>query len=216
MSLFFNRVTLLEGEIEAMLDEIAQSGLIFAAAIKEYLDGDMDKFAKRLKKVMKLESNVDDKRREIRYKLYTKMLIPESRGDVLSLLENIDNVIDAIQDVLVRFDIETPEIPESLKKDFIDLAIASNEAVNNTVKAARSFFKELHLVNDYINKTYFYEHEADVLESGIKRKIFSSDEYGGLAEKMQIRDFAVHIASISDEAEDVCERLSVAAIKRSI
>ena len=55
-----------------------------------------------------------------------------------------------------------------------------------------------------------------MLESGIKRKIFSSDEYGGLAEKMQIRDFAVHIASISDEAEDVCERLSVAAIKRSI
>ncbi len=216
MSLFFNKVTMLEGEIEAMLDEISQAGLIFACAIREYLDGEKEKFQNRLQKILQLESDVDDKRREIRYKLYTKMLIPESRGDVLSLLENIDNVIDKIQDVMIQFDIEKPQIPDTLKKEFVELASVSNEAVNNTVKAARSFFKEIHLVNDYINKTYFYEHEADVLETSIKRKIFSSDEYGDLATKMHIRDFAVHIARISDEAEDVCERLSVAAIKRSI
>ena len=216
MSLFFNQVSLLEGEIEAMLDEISQAGMIFLAAIKDYLDGNQEKFQDRLKKIMEIESDVDDKRREIRYKLYTKMLIPESRGDVLSLLENIDNVIDAMQDTLIQFDIESPDIPDSLKQEFISLADASNEAVNNTVKASRSFFKELHLVNDYINKTYFYEHEADVLESGIKKKVFSSDDYGDLAHKMHIRDFAVHIARISDEAEAVCERLSVAAIKRTI
>lgn len=216
MSLFFNKVSMLEGEIESMLDEISQSGLIFVAAIKEYLEGDKEKFLDRLKKVMDLESDVDDKRREIRYKLYTQMLIPESRGDVLSLLENIDNVIDAIKDVLIQFEIENPEIPEELHRDFNELAQASQEAVNYTVKAARSFFKNIHLINDYINKTYFYEHEADIAESSIKRKVFSSDEYGDLAQKMHIRDFAVHIASISDEAEAVCERLSVAAIKRSI
>jgi uncharacterized protein len=216
MSVFFNRVTLLEGEIEAMLDAISQAGMIFLAGIKDYLDGDIEKFMERLKKVMEIESDVDNKRREIRYKLYTKMLIPESRGDVLSLLENIDNVIDSMQDTLIQFEIETPRIPDSLKKDFIALADASNEAVNNTVKASRAFFKELNQVNDYVNKTYFYEHEADILESGIKRKIFSSDEYGNLAEKMHIRDFAVHIAKISDDAEAVCERLSVSAIKRTI
>jgi len=216
MSIFFKRVAMLEAEIEALLDEISQSGMIFVAAIKEYLQGDTEKFLGRLSKIMDLESDVDDKRREIRYKLYTQMLIPESRGDVLSLLENIDNVIDSIKDVLIQFDIEKPIIPDDLHKDFIDLAIASNEAVSYTVKASRSFFKEIHLINDYINKTYFYEHEADICESTIKRKVFSSDKYGDLSHKMHIRDFAVHIASISDESEDVCERLSVAAIKRTI
>jgi len=216
MGLFLNKVSILEAEIEAMLDEISQAGMIFVAAIKEYLIGDSEKFLSRLKKIMDLESDVDDKRREIRYKLYTQMLIPESRGDVLSILENIDNVIDAIKDVLNQFDIERPLIPESLHRDFIELAVSSNEAVNYTVKASRSFFKDMTQINDYINKTYFFEHEADISESTIKRKVFSSDEYGGLAQKMHIRDFAVHIAGISDEAEDVCERLSVAAIKRTI
>jgi len=216
MGLFLNKVSILEAEIEAMLDEISQAGMIFVAAIKEYLIGDSEKFLSRLKKIMDLESDVDDKRREIRYKLYTQMLIPESRGDVLSILENIDNVIDAIKDVLNQFDIERPLIPESLHRDFIELSVSSNEAVNYTVKASRSFFKDMTQINDYINKTYFFEHEADISESTIKRKVFSSDEYGGLAQKMHIRDFAVHIAGISDEAEDVCERLSVAAIKRTI
>lgn len=216
MGLFTSKVSLLEGEIEAMLDDISRSGMIFVSAISEYLKGDWEKFQKHLKSVMDLENDVDDRRREIRYKLYSQMLIPESRGDVLSLLENIDNVIDAIKDVLIQFDIERPEIPASLHGEFNDLAKVSNKAVNHTVKASRSFFKEIHQVNDYINKVYYYEHEADMYESSIKRKIFSSEEYGDLSVKMHIRDFAVHIASISDEAEDVCERLSVAAIKRSI
>lgn len=216
MSIFTSKVSMMEGEIEAMLDEISQAGLIFIAAIREYLKGDWDKFMARLKTIMEMENEVDDRRREIRYKLYTQMLIPESRGDVLSLLENIDNVIDAIKDVLIQFEIETPKIPTELHDDFNDLAVASNEAVNYTVKASRAFFKEIHMINDYINKTYFYEHEADLCESTIKRKVFSSDDYGDLAHKMHIRDFAVHIAGISDEAEAVCERLSVAAIKRSI
>jgi predicted phosphate transport protein (TIGR00153 family) len=216
MSIFSNKVSMLEAEIEALLDQISRAGLIFTAAIKDYLSGNADKFLQRMNTVMDLESEVDEKRREIRYKLYTQMLIPESRGDVLSLLENIDNVIDAIKEVLIQFEIERPSIPESLHKDFNELAAASNEAVNYTVKSARSYLKDIHLINDYINKTYFYEHEADVLETAIKRKVFSSDEYGDLAQKMHIRDFAEHIAGISDQAEDVCERLSVAAIKRSI
>ena len=216
MSLFFNRVTLLEGEIEAMLDDIAKAALVFHAAIKEYLAGDLDKFCERLKRIDKLESGVDSKRREIRYKLYTKMLIPESRGDVLSLIENIDNVIDLTKEVLTQIDIEQPVVPEHLTADYLNLAEASMNAMDYTVMAARAFFKNIHLINDYINKTYFYEHEADVLEARIKRILFSLDDPKELAEKMQLRDFAVHIAAVSDEAESVCERLSVAAIKRTI
>ncbi|MBN2658619.1 MAG: DUF47 family protein [Spirochaetales bacterium] len=216
MSLFVSKVSIMEGEIEALLDEISQAGMLFVATVKDYLKGDTEKFMSRLGTIMRLENDVDDKRREIRYKLYSQMLIPESRGDVLSILENIDNVVDAIKDVLIQFDIEKPLIPEALHGDFLDLSEASNQAVSYTVKAARSFFKEIHLINDYVNKTYFYEHEADICESSIKRKVFSSDDYGDLARKMHIRDFAVHIAGISDEAEAVCERLSVAAIKRSI
>jgi uncharacterized protein Yka (UPF0111/DUF47 family) len=70
------------------------------------------------------------------------------------------------------------------------------------------------MVNDYINKVYYFEHEADKLEEDIKRKAFSTKTISDLSNKVQIRYFAEQVARISDEAENVCDRLSIYAIKR--
>lgn len=217
MSLLFNQTSIIEGDIESLLDNISNSVMMFSVAIKNYLNDEYDIFLKRMQEVKKLESSVDELRRVIRYNLYTKMLIPESRGDMLSLLETIDNVIDTTEEVLVRFDIQKPSIPKELNNDFMELVEASCKAADFTVLAARCYIKGNDLINDYINKTYFYEHEADKVENRIKRKIFGSNEIiDDLAEKIHIGRFVEHIGKLSDDAQDVCERLSVATIKRSI
>jgi len=217
MGLLFNQAIQIEGEVESLLDNISNSIMMFAEAVKNYLNNDMDVFLKRMQEVKKLETAVDELRRVIRHKLYTRMLLPESRGDMLSLLETIDNVIDTTEEVLVQFDIQRPTIPNELNKDFIQLVEASCKAADFTVMAARSYIKNSEIINDYINKTFFYEHEADKIENRIKRKLFGSDEFvGDLAGKMHISIFVEMIAKLSDEAQDVCERLSVATIKRSI
>jgi len=217
MSLFFNQTTQLEGDIESLLDDISNAVMIFSEAIKNYLKDETEIFLKRMQDVKKLESDVDELRREIRYKLYTKMLIPESRGDMLSMLETIDDVIDTTEEVLIQFEIQKPKIPKILNKDVIELVEASCKAADFTVMAARSYIKNNDMINDYINKTYFFEHEADKVENRIKRKLFSTNEIvSDLAEKMHISKFVELIAKLSDDGQDVCERLSVATIKRSI
>ena len=72
------------------------------------------------------------------------------------------------------------------------------------------------IVNDFINKVYFYEHEADKLEDQIKRKAFKTSEIRDLSRRVHIRHFAERISMLSDDAEAVCERLSIYSIKRSI
>jgi uncharacterized protein len=217
MSLFFNQTTQLEGDIESLLDNISNSIMIFSEAIKNYLNDETEIFLKRMKDVKKLETDVDELRRQIRYKLYTKMLIPESRGDMLSMLETIDDVIDTTEEVLIQFEIQKPKFPKILNKDVIELVEASCKAADFTVLAARSYIKNNDMINDYINKTYFFEHEADKIENRIKRKLFSTNEIvSDLAEKMHISGFVELIAKLSDDGQDVCERLSVATIKRSI
>ena len=206
----------MEAEIEKFLDNISRAALIFKEGVKNYLDQDIPEFLQRKKDVERLESEADELRRVIRYQLYSQMLIPESRGDVLGLLENSDNVIDLTKQVLIHFDIEKPLIPDFLKAEFVNLADASVSAVNEMVKADRAFFREIKMVNDYINKVYFYEHEADKLEEKIMRRAFESKDLETLSLKLHIRYFAEKISSIADEAESVCERLSVSAIKRSL
>lgn len=217
MGLLFSQTSRIEGDIESLLDNISNAVMMFPGAIKNYLDDEYDIFKKRMQEVKKLESVVDELRRQIRYKLYSKMLIPESRGDMLSLLETIDNVIDTTEEVLIQFEIQKPKFPKVFNKDIMELVEASCRAADFTVIAARGYIKNSDMINDYINKTYFYEHEADKVENRIKRKLFSSDEIvSDLAEKIHISKFIELISRLADDAQDVCERLSVATIKRSI
>ncbi|MDZ7794123.1 MAG: DUF47 family protein [Spirochaetia bacterium] len=216
MGKLFKQTAYLIADIDNFLDNISKAGLLFGLALREYLEGEEKKFHARIDEIAELESDSDVLRREIRHKLYSKMLIPESRGDVLNVLENIDNVIDTTKKVVFQIDIERPSISEDLKKDFQELVMTSQNALDFTVKAARAFFRDSEIINDYVHKVYFYEHEADKIEELIKRKVFSSEELPTLAERMHIRDFATYVASLSDESQAVCERISVAAVKRSL
>lgn len=216
MAELFGKTKTLENEIDRFYDSLSDSVAVFKSGISEYLDGDVAAFQERLVQVRDLEHICDELRREIRYKLYTQMLIPESRGDVLGLLENSDNVIDTIKKVLNHFDIEQPQIPDIFKPDFLKLSITTAAAVDEMVSACRAFFRDFNKVNDYINKVYFYEGETDRLEEKLKRSIFQSNTLEAFSRKVHMRYFIEQVAKLSDKAEDVVERLSVSAIKRTL
>jgi hypothetical protein len=206
----------LETEIDSYLDRVNTAGLLFLEGIKAYIEGKTEYFEKKYIEISDIESEADEKRREIKQKLYTYMLIPESRGDVLGLLENIDDIVDICEKVLEQFSIETPEIPEFLKSDFLKLAELSSKSVEELVKGTQVFFRQVNMVSNYVNKVHFYEHEADDVEEQLKRKVFASAEIEKFSHKVHMRYFTEKIAAVSDVAESVCERLSVYAIKRRI
>ncbi|MBT7470012.1 MAG: DUF47 family protein [Candidatus Cloacimonetes bacterium] len=214
--LFYSKSKKLESEIEIYLDKVTTAELLFLEGVKFYLNGNLDKFEKKYKAISILESEADNIRREIKHKLYAYMLIPESRGDVLGLLETLDDIIDICEKVLEQFSIETPVIHEFLKSDFMELAELSSKAVDEVVKGARAFFKDIVMVSNYVNKVHFYEHEADDVEEHLKRSVFNSDEIESFSQKVHLRYFIEKLAAVSDVAESVAERLAVYAIKRRI
>jgi len=212
----FGQAKQLIHDIDLFFDAISRAALVFKSGIHDYMNHRFERMQARAAEVFDLEKEADLLRRSIEQKLYSQMLIPDARGDVLGILETSDNVIDRAKKLLNAFDIEKPEIPDSLTGGFCDLADASYNAMDEMVKAARSFFHEVQMVNDHNNKVYYYEHEADKLEDHIKRKAFETDEITRLSQRVQMRYFAERIAQLSDDAEAVSDRLSIAAIKRSI
>ena len=217
MPKFFNsKSKQIEGDIDGYLDRVTTAGLIFLEGVKAYVNGRKDKFERNFIEISTLESDADNIRRDIKHKLYTYMLIPESRGDVLGILETLDDIVDTCEKVLEQFSIETPDIPEFLKSDFLELTELSSKAVEEVVKGARAFFREIGMVSEYVNKVHFYEHEADNVEEHLKRNAFNSKEIESFSQKVHMRYFAEKIALVSDVSESVAERLSVYAIKRRI
>ena len=212
MAVLFKKTKVLEAQIEEYLDCVVRGALLFRQGVKYYLENRMDDFEARLKDLDNLESHGDQLRRQIETSLYEHTLIPESRGDVLGLLESTDAVLNTMDETLMQFSVEIPELIPELHQMYIELAEISTAAVESMVLAIRSYFRDLNAVRDHINKVQFFENESDKIARKIKRIVFRKDLR--LSHKIHMRYFAYHIENIADEAEDVTDRLAIATIKR--
>jgi len=214
MAILFKNTKDLEGKIDSFLDLIIKGGFLFKQGIKYYLDEDTDEFEKRIKSIDKTESEADILRREIETRLYAETLIPESRGDVLGILEGCDKVLNITAETLMQFSTEIPYVLPEVKAKYLDLTDASVSALEEMVVAVRAYFRDITKVRDHITKVQLYESESDKIAFKIKHIVFRKDIQ--LSQKIHMRYFALHIETIADEAEDLCDRLSIAAIKRYV
>ena len=211
----FRRTRELENQVDDFLDKLSQSALLFRDAIETYMaDGASEEFEEKLKHVNSLESEADSLRRSVETQLYSQTLIPESRGDVLGLMENLDSVLNDIEGALWSFSIEAPEIPAKYHGDFAALADKVTLSVESLVLASRAFFRDIEAVGNHNHKVLFYEKEADKMGTRLKRAIFSSDL--DLSRKAQLRNFVEVIDNVADKSEDVADRLSIYTIKRTV
>ena len=210
----FRRTKALESEIDAFLDKLSESGLLFKRAVQIYLDdGASAEFDEKLQAVNRLESEADKLRRSVITQLYTQTLIPESRGDVLGLLENLDSLLGLYEGALWSFSIEQPEISAEFHGDYATLCDQVVHAAEAIVLASRAFFRNIEAVGDHMHKVMFYEKEADKVSTKLKRAIFATDL--PLYRKAHLRNFVEHIDNVADRAEDVADRLAIYTIKRS-
>ena len=209
----FYKTRELESEIDEFCDTVDRGALAFKLGINLFLQGADTTFEDKLRQVNELESRGDSLRRAIERKLYSQTLIPESRGDVLGLLENMDRILNECEGAMWQFFIEKPKIPDEFNADFTGLTEFVVDSVSALVSASRRFFRDIDAVSDHVHKVMFFEKEADKVSTKLKIAIFSSDL--DLSRKNQLRSFVEHIDNIADTAEDVADRLAIYTIKRS-
>ncbi len=161
MSLLFRRSKAIESQIDELLDATSQGGMVFEKGIEHYLKSDEELFQQRLHTLRELDKRTLEMRRRIESDLYSHSLMPEHRGDVVQLLDQVYHLLNGVKKTLKQFDVERPEIPQHLDEDFMQLTRASVEASEELVRAVRVFFRDVHAVKDCLHKVRFLETEAD-------------------------------------------------------
>lgn len=199
--------------IDEFFDKIDLGILNFKKGGNNYVNNNNVEFYQNLKTINLLEKDADSIKRKIENDFYLHSLMPNYSSDILNLLEKIDDIMDMSKDVLNQFDVETPHMPELIKKDFLELISLSSKSAENVLSAARIFFTSPDEVKDKIQKVLFYNREADVLSNSIKRKIFQEFDSLKLSEKIHLRYFALHIEQVSDTAKHIAHLLSSLVIK---
>jgi predicted phosphate transport protein (TIGR00153 family) len=205
----------IEDQVDEFLDLVSESGLIFKLATAAYLRGDIDAFMKKIEQITTAEHKGDSLTHKLEERLYVQTLIPDSRGDVLELLENLDSLLDHFKGALWQFEIERPEIWPEFHDAFNELVGYVVEAVEAVVLSSRAFFKNIAAVSDHMHKVSYWETESDKVASDLQRAIFKREEMR-MSHRLQLRDFAKRVDSIADVSEDVADRLAIYVIKRSL
>ena len=216
MSLLFKNVKQLVFDIDNFIDTVEQGTLVFKEGVINYLKGEKASFADKIQRIDRLESSADKLQRKIDDEFYRHSILPQNVGDIESVIDQMDEIIDIAKDNLYQFDDELPFFPKEMTADYVRLVEASVESALAVFPAFRTFFREPLKVKDMLAKVYFYEKETDKLARNIKRKLFHEMKDLRLSEKIHLRYFALHIETISDKAEVLADTLSILALKMSI
>jgi len=210
----FSKTKELEIQTDEFCDKVADGVLAFRLGVLAYLEGDLPGFDEKKQQVSALESRGDELRREIQRRLYLETLLPESRADVLELLESADQILNACESAMWQFAIEKPPLEGEIAREMNELVEAVFACVEALMSGLRGFFKGQETLGDQMHKVVFFESEADKIGHRAMASIFESDI--DLSYKNQLRHFILHIDNIADIAEDVADRLAIFALKRAI
>ena len=215
MALFFSKKNKFLEMIEGYLRKVTECMELAKKALLLYIDkGYCEKFDELVTKTHMAESCSDDLRREIEILLYEKALMPESRGDILGLLETVDKVPNKAESVTFQMQTEVLRIPDEFKPELRKIINMNFDIFADVKRAIRAVFNDIGEVRRITNEIDKKESGSDSMERDLIKKLFSSNI--NIGEKILLKELIIEIGSISDRAENVADRLNIMAVKRLI
>ena len=213
MILFQRKRKLVEGLMADYRHKVRACLKEYQRCIHQYCaSDDLDALKEEERAVHRLESEADDIRREIEDMLYAKVLFPESRGDLLALLELLDKMPNHAQHTVRSITTQQIKIPEAMQSRFCELVEISTRCVNVTLDASEKIFQHLIRATAITGRIDELESEADRIEMALLEQIFSSDWKD--LDKILLRDLVRSASAICDKAETAGDRMRIIVAKR--
>lgn len=214
-SFLFKKQRQIESLIYSFLDNLKMTEKCFGEALNTCLDnGICDEFDFLIEQTHKFESKADDIREEIKMLMYGKALIPESRGDIMGLLESIDKIPGIFELLLNMIRTQKMVIPEFIILDIKELIKVSLESCGLMVKQIEALFKRTEEIMPLLSRIDHNESHCDHIERRIITKIFDSDL--DPFSKLQLKELIVNMGEITDQADRVSKRVNIINLKRRV
>jgi predicted phosphate transport protein (TIGR00153 family) len=212
---FKSKKRIIEELLEAYGEQVRLCVHAFEESLKAFcVTGDRVKLMDDAARVHKAESKADDIRYEIEVMLYARALFPESRGDVLILLETADQVPDKAQRAIRAILNQSIAIPETLHPKMLELASVCTRCVDAMLEAMSDIFTNLIGATTHLGIIDELESQADRIEAHLIQDIFRDNAIPEF-DRILLRDLVFIIAGISDRAESVADRIRIIVAKRA-
>jgi predicted phosphate transport protein (TIGR00153 family) len=215
LDFFFRKERLLETLIYSYLENLGMIQKHFAKAMNICLkEGVSDDFCFLMDQTHKFESRADDLRDETNELMYSRALIPESREDIMALLERVDEIPRSFEQILNMIRTQKLSFPEFLILDIQELIRVSMESCDMMAKQIDVLLKKKEGVRALMSTIDQNESHCDHIERRFITKLFDSDLEPFL--KLQLKEMVIVMGEISDQADRVSKRVNIMTMKRRI
>ncbi len=211
--------TLRKSPFEALEDHakmVMESARVLKDEIDDYINGNFEEFEKKRKIIEDLELKADYIKSNIRNHLPKGVKMPVDRGIFLSLLGEMDKVEDLVQDIGEWISIREKPIPDELKGDFRKLFEKALESIETCHKAVtqlnvviESSFaeEERKKAKEVTHRLHEIEHESDLMERALTRKIFSMESKISSVAIFHLSKTVFLLGDIANHAENAGDRI---------
>ncbi len=215
MPMFWKKSEDVYSKLTRYFDECDSFFEHFEKALHHWFDmGCGPSFEAQVEEAHQAESRADDLRREIELTLYGRALLPESRGDLLGLLENYDALATAGEKVLFDILCMNCPPPANYKDSFLKLIDQNLKTYFLLRKTVDALINNPRITLHAVKEVDAAESQSDRMERKLICDIYAGSQDG--AEKIELKALVNGIGSISDLAEHTSDRIGIIAIKRQI
>ena len=215
LEFIFKKERQLESLIYSYLENIGKTQNNFVKAMNICLkEGVSDDFCFLIDQTHKFESRADDLRDEINELMYSRALIPESREDIMALIEQIDAIPRSFEHVLNMIRTEKIAFPEFLVLDIQELIRVSMESCDLIVKQIDVMIKKREGIRALMSTIDQNESHCDHIERRIITRLFESELDPYI--KLQLKELVIVLGEISDQTDRVSKRVNIMTMKRRV
>ncbi len=197
----------IEKDFEKLTDKVEECMKNSFQAIHAYLEeGETDRVRRLNKSVHKNETEADSIRRDILKNIIGGSLMPNTRVDMLNLLESIDDIADHTEDMLdeiIFLHLDFCCLEEDKLKEMTDLI---EEQYDRMSKGVVSLFKNMDQALVYAGELEEIESEVDELEEEITRAV-GRLEHISPGEKLAHRSLIKNVSDTADIIENVGDNM---------
>ena len=219
-SFLFKKENQLNDLISNYLENLVKTQEHFVKAMDTCLDegirdeGIRSEFAFLIEQTHKFESKADDIRDEINYLMYSRALIPESREDVMNLIEHVEVIPRIFELILHLIRTQKIKIPDFVLSEVKDLIRMSVESCDLMIKQIDLMLKNREGIRALMTTIDHNESHCDHIERSLMTKVFDSSL--DPIHKIQLKELIIAMGEISDQADRISKRVNIMVLKRRV
>jgi len=171
--------------LQSHMEQVVECVHKMEEVYQAYLQGDYDKINTLAREISRMEHLADTTKNEIRNNLPRGIFLAINRNDLLEILSLQDTIADKAEDVAILLTLKKLEHLDSLQenlKAFIDKNLETVDAAHQVLRQMNVILessfggREAELVVEMVDRVAFLEHEADILQAQLLKKLFALED----------------------------------------